>query len=274
VTGSIRDLFRAEVGRGGFDLTQIDTEPTAGVGKHKAAKEIARDQARLLRWQERLTAEASRALLIVLQGMDTAGKDGTISHVIRSMNPQACRITAFKEPTTRELAHDFLWRIRRALPAAGQVGVFNRSHYEDVVIVRVNSLVPEDVWRPRFARINRFEKRLRASGTMVVKIFLHISFEEQRRRLLKRLEDPDKHWKFEPGDLDKRDQWASYMAAYGDAIARCSTDAAPWYVVPSDAKWFRNWAVGRLLLETLQEMDPLYPEPALDISALEARLEK
>jgi len=211
-------------------------------------------------------------MLVVLQGMDTAGKDGTIKHVIRSMNPQACRITAFKEPTPQELAHDFLWRIRRALPAHGQVGVFNRSHYEDVVVVRVNSLVGEDVWRPRFTKINRFEKKLAAEGTTIVKLFLHISFEEQRRRLLKRLRDPTKRWKFDPADLDKRALWDVYQRAYADAIARCSTDVAPWYVVPADAKWYRNWAIGRLLLETLDEMNPRYPEPNFDLEALEARL--
>ncbi len=274
MTASIRDLFRVDPAGGRFALPEVDTAPTHGVSRHKAEKETPRDQKKLFRWQERLTAEKKRSLLVVLQGMDTAGKDGTITHVIRSMNPQACRITAFKEPTPEELAHDFLWRIRKALPSVGQVGVFNRSHYEDVVVVRVNGLVGEEVWRPRFERINRFEKRLVAGGTTVVKLFLHISYEEQRSRLLKRLLDPTKRWKSDPKDLDKRALWDVYMRAYTDAIARCSTDAAPWYVVPADAKWFRNWAIGRLLIETLQEMDPLYPEPDLDIAALEARLGK
>jgi PPK2 family polyphosphate:nucleotide phosphotransferase len=219
-----------------------------------------------------LYSEGRRSLLLVLQGMDTSGKDGTISHVIGSMNPQGCRITAFKIPTAAERAHGFLWRIRKALPAAGQVGVFNRSHYEDVVVVRVHTLVPERTWRARYEVINAFEKKLSDAGTTIVKVFLHISFEEQRRRLLARLDDPTKRWKFDPADLTEREFWDDYQAAYEEAIERCATDVSPWYVIAGDHKWYRNWAIGRLLVETLQEIDPRYPEPELDIAALKARL--
>jgi PPK2 family polyphosphate:nucleotide phosphotransferase len=272
VTASIRDLFRARVTDQRFSLATVQTTPLHGMSRKKTEKVTADDQRKLARWQEQLAAEDKRSLLIVVQGVDTAGKDGMIKHVFASMNPAGCTMTAFKEPTPRELAHNFLWRIRNALPLPGQVGVFNRSHYEDVLIVRVDNLVPEEVWRPRYTMINSFEKGLVKAGTTIVKIFLHISFEEQRLRLLKRLDSPSKRWKFEPGDVRKRGQWGAYMEAYSEAIARCSTDAAPWYVVPADAKWYRNWVVGRLLVETFEQMNPNYPRPHLDIAAYKARL--
>jgi PPK2 family polyphosphate:nucleotide phosphotransferase len=266
-------MFRASSPSGSFDPASVSTRPMASVSRKKAEKETARDQKRLARWQERLSAEGKRSLLLVLQGMDTSGKDGTIKHVLSSMNPQGVRVAAFKVPTETESKHHFLWRIRKELPRPGEVAVFNRSHYEDVLVAKVDELVPKEELEPRFDSINRFEKGLVARGTTVVKVFLNISFEEQRLRLLARLEDPTKQWKFSPGDLRKRAQWPEYQDAYSEAISRCSIDAAPWYVVPADAKWFRNWLIGRLLVETFEDLDPRYPTPALDLRALTAQLE-
>ena len=253
-------------------MAAVDPGSTPGMSKAGSRAAPLADAAALEGCQERLTAEGRRSLLVVLQGMDTSGKDGTIKHVIGAMNPQGCRVAAFKAPTAQERAHGFLWRIRRQLPGPGVVGVFNRSHYEDVVVVRVHHLVPEAEWRRRYGLINRFERTLAASGTTLVKIFLHISFEEQRRRLMDRLEDPTKRWKFNPDDLKERAFWGDYQAAYSEAIARCSTEAAPWYVVPADHKWYRNWAVGRLLVETFEAMGPDYPKARYDVRAMKAKL--
>ncbi len=274
MSGSLRDLFRVRTGvNEPFALSAVDPGPTAGVSRNKAEKHAASDRKRLARLQDRLSAEGTRSLLFVLQGMDTSGKDGTVKHVIGAMNPGGIRVVSFKAPTEEELQHDFLWRIRRALPAPGQVGVFNRSHYEDVTVVRIEDLAPEDVWRARYKKINVFEKSLAKRGITVVKVFLHISRGEQKSRILKRLEDPTKRWKFNEKDLEHRDRWNEYMEANGEAISRCSTEAAPWYIVPANAKWFRDWAIGRLLIETLEEMNPRYPEPALDVETITARLE-
>lgn len=222
--------------------------------------------------QERLWAEGTRSLLLVLQGMDTSGKGGTVRHVLRTMNPAGVDVAAFGEPTEEELAHHFLWRIERRLPGPGEVAVFDRSHYEDVLVVRVRGLVPGDTWRARYEEINAFERRVSDAGTTIVKCFLHISYEEQRERLLARLRNPSKHWKFRERDVDERRWWSDYMTAYDDAIVRCSSDGAPWFVIPADRKWYRNWAIAQLLVETLEAMDPRYPESALDVAALEARL--
>jgi PPK2 family polyphosphate:nucleotide phosphotransferase len=214
-------------------------------------------------YQERLWAEQKRSLLVVLQAMDTGGKDGTIRAVFSGVNPQGVHVTSFKSPTSDELAHDFLWRIHKVAPAKGEIGVFNRSHYEDVLVVRVKNLVPEEVWRPRYELINHFEEQLVHGSATVIKFFLHMSKQEQAKRLQARLDDPSKHWKFNPGDLKERRLWDDYQAAYQEAITRTSTDRAPWYVIPSDRKWYRNWAVGRVIAETLERMDPQYP-PAQD----------
>jgi len=230
------------------------------------------DQEKLMQLQERLYAEGTRSVLLVLQGMDTSGKDGTISHVIGAVNPQGVRITGFKAPTAEELSHDFLWRIRKALPLPREIGIFNRSHYEDVLIVRVKDLVPEAVWSKRYNEINRFEREVTRSGTTIVKICLYISFDEQRKRLITRLMDPTKRWKFNPRDLEERARWADYQVAYDAALFRCSTATAPWYVVPANKKWYRNWAITRILIETLTELDPQYPESDLDVPALMERL--
>ena len=272
MAASVRGLLRAEPD-GSPLLPRIDPLGHPGIaGKPEALKEQGATALRLAELQERLYAEHTRSVLVVLQGMDTCGKGGTIEHVFRSVNPSGLSVAAFKRPTEEELAHPFLWRIERRLPGPGHITIFDRSHYEDVVVVRVHGLVPEEEWRARYAQIVAFEERVRAAGTSIVKVYLHISFEEQRRRLLARLGDPDKHWKFNEGDLEERSRWPAYMAAYEDAIARCHTEAAPWYVVPADRKWYRNWAVERLVVETLEQMDPHYPRPQLDVEALRERL--
>jgi PPK2 family polyphosphate:nucleotide phosphotransferase len=263
---TVRDLLRYD----GRRLADHDPAAHPGVAdKAQARRAWVRGAEKLGGLQERLYAEGSRSLVLVLQGMDTSGKGGTIEHVIGAVNPQGCRITGFKKPTPEELRHHFLWRIKRALPAPGQLGVFDRSHYEDVVVVRVHDLAP---WEGRYDEIVRWERELVAAGTTLVKCLLRISYDGQRERLLARLGDPTKHWKFREADIDERQHWHEYDAAYDDALARCHTDEAPWYVVPSDRKWYRNWAVGRLLIETLTEMDPRYPDPGLDVPRLEARL--
>ena len=270
--GSVRELLRVPPGSH-VALEGVDPRSTPGVGERDdAEREMAKDLLRLEALQERLYAEGTRSLLVVLQGMDTSGKDGTVRHVFGGVNPAGVKVTGFKAPTPEERAHAFLWRIERALPPPGDIGIFNRSHYEDVLIVRVHELVAEDVWQKRYDQINRFEADATAAGTTIVKCCLHLSFDEQRDRLLARLDDPAKHWKFKEGDIDERARWSEYQAAYQAVLDRCSTDAAPWYLVPSDHKWYRNWAIGKLLVETLEEMDPAYPDPPLDVPRLKARL--
>jgi PPK2 family polyphosphate:nucleotide phosphotransferase len=241
-----------------------DPASTAGAPGDRAATEQAllplHDE--LFALQDRLWAESTRSLLVVLQGLDASGKDGTIRHVFRGVNPQGTTVSSFKQPTREEQAHDFLWRVHRRTPGAGEIGVFNRSHYEDVLVVRVHGLVPEPVWRARYDRINAFEQLLAHGGTTVIKCFLHVSFEEQGRRLRARLDDPRKRWKASPADFAERALWDDYQRAYTDALERTSTDTAPWYVVPADHKWYRNWAVSQVLLHTLESMDPRYPDVA------------
>jgi PPK2 family polyphosphate:nucleotide phosphotransferase len=211
-------------------------------------------------------------VLLVLQAMDCGGKDGTIKKVAGTMNPEGLHIVGFGPPTAAERRHDFLWRIRKALPQPGLVGVFNRSHYEDVLVVRVRKLAPKKVWFPRYQEINAFESELADSGVALVKVMLHISFEEQGKRLAQRLEDPAKFWKYNPDDVDNRAFWPAYQEAYQDVLARCSTDLAPWYVVPADRKWYRDWAVAHLLLEAMSGLGLRYPEADFDPIAERARL--
>lgn len=242
------------------DLGAIDAGSTRGSpGKARATTAFQGYHERLADLQERLWAERRRSLLVVLQAVDAGGKDGTIKHVFRGLNPAGARVVSFRAPTEEELAHDFLWRVHRHAPARGEVVVFNRSHYEDVLVVRVRKLAPEDVWRPRYRLIDQFEENLGGAGTRVVKLFLHISREEQARRLRARLEDPTKRWKFRLADLEDRARWDDYQAAFEEAITRTSTEDVPWFVIPADHKWYRNWAVSRILTETLEEMDPRYP---------------
>jgi PPK2 family polyphosphate:nucleotide phosphotransferase len=246
--------------------------PTSGHEFHSdreaAEKEFRKLRDELIHWQEKLYAESKQKLLIVLQAMDAGGKDSTIRKVFKGVNPQGVVVTPFKKPTAEELAHDFLWRIHKAVPATGMMSVFNRSHYEDVLVVRVHDIVPESVWRPRYETINQFEKHLTDTGTTILKFFLHISKEEQAERFRDRINNPDKHWKFDHEDLKKREEWDDYQAAFQDMVNHCTTDHAPWYVIPSDQKWYRNVAIARVLIDTLQKMNPQYPQ-AEDISAVE-----
>ncbi|HEV8561089.1 MAG TPA: PPK2 family polyphosphate kinase [Actinophytocola sp.] len=274
-TPSVRDALRVPPGAAGVPL-EPGSRPVGPRARADGAEAMAATGARLAELQEALYAEGvtggHRSVLLVLQGMDTCGKDGTIKHVCGQVNPQGLHIAAFKKPTKAELRHHFLWRIRRRAPAPGMIGVFNRSHYEDVLVARVNALVPEHVWQGRYDEINEFEAELTAAGTTIVKCFLHISAEEQKERLIARLRDPAKQWKYSPDDLDARDHWAEYQEAYAAALARCSTVDAPWYVIPADRKWYRNWAVSNLLLETLEELKPQTPTPGFDPQAELARL--
>ncbi|HEX2053652.1 MAG TPA: polyphosphate kinase 2 family protein [Actinomycetota bacterium] len=257
------NLWRIEPGSR-VVLDDIPTKSSEGAPGNseetKAAMKPLREE--IAHYQERLWAESAQSLLVVLQAMDTAGKDSTIKSVFTGVNPQGVHVTSFKAPNSTERQHDFLWRIHPAAPATGEIGVFNRSHYEDVLIVRVKNLIPESVWRPRYEMINHFEQVLAAGRTRIVKFFLHISNEEQAHRLQARIDDPTKRWKFNPDDLKERALWEHYQAAYQEAIERTSTQHAPWYVIPSDRKWYRNWAVARAICDVLTEMNPQYPDPA------------
>lgn len=253
-----------------FRIDEIDPGDS---GAHKDKKEAAgptrKNLKRLQELQEMLYAQGRHALLIVLQAMDAGGKDGTIKHVMGAFNPQGVRVTGFKVPTEEELAHDFLWRIHKVAPRRGMIGIFNRSQYEDVLVVRVQGLVPKSVWRKRYRRINEFERTLAESGTTIVKFFLCISKEEQAERLRERQERPDKHWKFAPGDLEARKSWDRYMEAYEEALTRCNTRYAPWYAIPADRKWYRNLAVSEVLVQTMESMGLRYPDPVPDIDKYE-----
>jgi PPK2 family polyphosphate:nucleotide phosphotransferase len=274
------------------DLAAIDARGTPGLPDTKQVRRDPKGWARaalaglgteLARQQEMLYASVKHAepgspaagqrLLLLMQAMDCGGKDGTVKAVAGELNPLGLHIHGFGPPTAEERRHDFLWRIRRALPPAGYIGVFNRSHYEDVLIVRVHSLVPRRTWQARYDQINRFERGLVDDGYTLVKVMLHISYEEQRQRLLDRLADPTKHWKYNPGDVDERARWDEYQAAYTDALTKCATDRAPWYVVPADRKWYRNWAVANLLLETLRDLRLAYPKAEFDVDAERRRVE-
>jgi PPK2 family polyphosphate:nucleotide phosphotransferase len=215
-----------------------------------------------------MTAENKHALLIVLQAMDGGGKDGTIHHVMAAMNPQGCSVVGFKVPTAEELAHDYLWRIHKVTPAKGRITVFNRSHYEDVLVVRVHNLVPVDIWSKRYNEINAFERGLANSGTTIVKFFLHIDKEEQLRRFKDRLDEPDKQWKISDSDYTEREYWDDYQQAYMDAISKCSFNYAPWYVIPANHKWFRNLMVSQILVETMEGWKMKYPEPSVDLTEI------
>jgi PPK2 family polyphosphate:nucleotide phosphotransferase len=263
---------------GPVDLTALDPKARPGFDGDKDAGKLALAELgpELSDLQERLFAErtagSTRRLLLVLQGMDTSGKGGVLRHTVGLVDPQGVAITSFKAPTEEERAHDFLWRIRRAVPDAGRIGVFDRSHYEDVLIARVRSLAPKEEIESRYEAINDFERELVAGGTTIIKCMLHISPEEQRERLLARLDDPTKHWKFNPGDIDEREKWPDYREAYEIALQRTNTEVAPWFVVPSDRKWYRNLAIGELLLQTLQAMAPQWPVADFDVAVQKQRL--
>lgn len=249
------------------DLSKWSTSTTDGFdgNKQQGAALLPVLNERLADLQAMLYAESKRKLLIVLQGMDTSGKDGTIKHVFRIINPVGVKVKDFKRPNDVELAHDYLWRVHEHTPRNGRIVIFNRSHYEDVLVVRVNNLVPKTVWEKRFEHIRAFEKMLADEGTTIVKLFLHISKDEQRARLQERLNNPSKHWKFEHGDVAERAHWEDYTKAYEQAISETSTDYAPWYIIPSDRKWYRNLVISQLLINTLEALDMRYPEPAVGI---------
>ncbi|HTW16604.1 MAG TPA: PPK2 family polyphosphate kinase [Nocardioides sp.] len=272
----VAELLRVPAGP--VDLRAIPSDATPGFEGDKAAgrEALAALGEELADLQERLWAEGQagspRRLLLVLQGMDTSGKGGTLKRTVGLVDPQGVRITSFKAPTEEERAQDFLWRIERALPAPGYLGVFDRSHYEDVLIARVRGLASAEEIERRYAAIVDFERRLVESGTSIVKVMLHISAAEQKERLLARLDDPTKHWKFNPGDIDERVHWAAYREAYEIALERTGTDAAPWHVVPADRKWYRDLAIAQLLLETLRGLDPQWPAADFDVTHERARL--
>ncbi len=251
------------------DLRVHDPADTSAYngGKKHGKEDLAKLNRELEALQEMLFAQHEHRLLIVLQGMDTSGKDGVIRHVFEGVNPQGVRVAGFKVPTPIELDHDYLWRVHARTPGRGEMVIFNRSHYEDVLVVRVHALVPEKVWSKRYAQINAFEKTLAEEGTTILKFFLHISPEEQRERLRARLEDPTKHWKYNPGDLKERQLWGKYTKAYEDVLSKTSTTQAPWYVIPADKKWYRNWVIASILAETLKGLKMSYPEPEYDAAA-------
>jgi PPK2 family polyphosphate:nucleotide phosphotransferase len=250
-----------------FRVRHVDANSTVGWsgGKRKTGNAFEDLNQRLHALQNMLWAEHDRRVLVILQGMDTSGKDGTISHVFQGVNPLGVKVWAFKAPSQEELDHDFLWRVHAKVPGAGELGIFNRSHYESVLVERVRKLVPPKVWKARYGAINDFEKLVAESRTTVLKFFLHIDRDEQRKRLEERLADPEKGWKFSPEDLDDRKRWDEYMAAYEDAISRTSTDHAPWFVVPANKKWYRNLVVATVLVETLEGLQLHYREPVIDL---------
>ena len=251
-------------------LRKRDTADTLAIERSQA--DTAPHIEKLCALQDVLYADKRYALLVIFQALDAGGKDGSIRHIFSGVNPQGCQVTAFKVPTPEELDHDFLWRVHRAVPARGLIGIFNRSHYEDVLVARVHKLVPESVWSERFAQINHFEKELYRSGVRILKFYLHISKEEQRRRLRARLTDPTKNWKLSPADYRERRYWGDYQAAYEDALTRCSTRHAPWYVIPSDHKWFRNYAIAAIVNNTLERLRLRYPPANSDLAHLPKRL--
>ncbi len=271
---TVRDAlaFTASTGR----VADIDPAGRPVEPDEKLGKALDRSTSRLAKWQERLwaasTAGGRDRVLLVLQGIDTSGKGGVTEHVVGACGPIGVQYTAFKKPTPTELRHDFLWRIRKRVPPPGIIGVFDRSHYEDVLVVRVHDLVPPDVWGARYEQINAFERELTNAGTTIIKCLLHVSYDEQRQRLLARLDDPEKQWKFNPADIDERGHWQDYQDAFQAAVEKCDSPRAPWYVVPSDSKKYRNWAISELLRETLAELAPAYPPPDFDPAEERARL--
>lgn len=273
---TISDLLRAPAGPVNLADFDPDAHPGFDGDRAEAEKMFADMAAELAELQEKLFANGyvgdQRRLLLVIQGMDTSGKGGVLSHVVGAMSPSGIHLKSFKKPTKEELSHDFLWRIDKEVPAAGEIGIFDRSHYEDVLVVRVHELAPAEEVERRYGAINDWEAAQVAQGTTIVKCMLHISADEQKERLLARLDDPTKQWKFKPGDLDERALWPAYQSAYEVALSRCSTEAAPWFVIPANRKWYRNWAITSLLLEHLRAMALDWPAPDYDVSAQKTRL--
>ena len=260
------DLAKQCIVRPGSRPRLKNRNPNDTFGKKRDDKEHQKTLDRLRELQHLLYADNRYSLLIVLQGLDAAGKDGTIQHVLSGVNPQGCEVTSFKAPSNEELARDYLWRIHKAVPAKGKIGIFNRSQYEDVLIVRVHNLVPKSVWKRRYRQINDFEKMLTENGVRILKFFLHISREEQKKRFEARIQDPSRNWKLSLPDFEERRHWDDYTAAYEEALQRCSTEEAPWYVIPANKKWFRNYLVADLVVRALDNMRLKYPAPSVDIS--------
>ncbi len=251
------------------DLAGRPSREDGGLAKSDATKQLRKLIKRLDALQELMYAESKHSLLVVFQAMDAGGKDSTIRNVLGPLNPQGVRVASFKQPSTLERAHDFLWRIHQQCPGGGHIGIFNRSHYEDVLVVRVKNLVEPAIWKRRFEHINAFEKLLTDEGTVIVKFFLHISRKYQRKRLQRRLDRPDKHWKFDPSDLAERAHWDAYQQAFEEALTRCSTPWAPWYVVPAERRWYRNLIVAKVLVDTLESLKMQYPEPKIDPATIQ-----
>lgn len=261
------DRFRIAPGER-VDFKDFDPSCKGNLNKKDAAEKIVKLRDKMSDLQQQLFAERKRSLLICLQGLDASGKDGVIRHVIGSMNPDGCRVANFKEPNQEELAHDFLWRIEAQMPKKGEVAIFNRSHYEDVLIVRVHNLVPKGAWLSRYDEINDFERRHVKNGTRILKFFLHISKKEQLERFEQRLDDPSKRWKISEADYKEREYWDDYLRAYRDALARCSTEESPWFVIPADHKWFRDLAVSEIIVATMEGMDIRVPQPTVNIEEI------
>ena len=263
------DIYRVKPGSR-VDLKKIDPQDKKGFSgsKKDANQHLAELSLKLEGLQELLYAEHKHRLLVILQAMDTGGKDGTIRHVFQSVDPLGVRVTSFKVPTPEELDHDYLWRVHRQTPGKGETVIFNRSHYEDVLVVRVHNLVPHEEWSKRYDQINAFEELLAQEGTTILKFFLYISKDEQKKRLQARLDDPTKHWKFNAADLKERERWDEYMQAYEDALSKTSTDWAPWYIVPANTKWYRNLVVATTIINTLEGLHMQYPQPAEDLSKI------
>ena len=263
--------FRVKPGKK-VKLSDWDPDDTAHVPDKESAAEVTeKNLQKLKELQYLLYAENKRSLLVILQAMDAGGKDGAVRHVMGPLNPQSCRVTSFKAPCGEELAHDFLWRIHNVTPRRGEIRIFNRSHYEDVLIVRVHDLVSKSVWSQRYDQINDFEKMLVENDTHILKFYLHISKDEQLERLKARLEDSTKHWKINPDDFAEREHWSDYVDAYEAALSKCSTSYAPWFVIPANKKWFRNVAISQILVDTLSSLKMKFPEPSCDLSAIEVR---
>jgi PPK2 family polyphosphate:nucleotide phosphotransferase len=269
----MKNLARELIVRPGskIKLARVDAADTHGVSKAAAAGQLIKHLERLSALQYELYAEAKHSLLVVLQGIDAGGKDGTIQHVMSGLNPQGVDVTSFKVPEGAEKRHDYLWRIHRAIPEWGKIGIFNRSHYEDVLVVRVHNLVPKPVWSERYDQINDFERTLDQCGVRIVKFLLYISKDEQAKRFRERIDDKQKNWKFSPADLKERDYWDQYIQAYEEMLRKCSKDHAPWYVIPANHKWFRNLAVSQILCHTLESMKLKFPKPTADLSAIKIK---
>ncbi len=260
------DLGKHCIVRPGTKVRLKHRDPDDTFGKKRNDNVLLKTLDRLRELQYLLYADRRHALLIVLQALDAGGKDGTIRHVMSGVNPQGCQVTSFKTPTPEELAHDFLWRVHKAVPSRGNIGIFNRSHYEDVLVVRVHGLVSKEVWHKRYRQINEFEQTLTENGVTILKFFLHIGKDEQKKRIEARIQDPTRNWKLAPSDLAERQHWDDYVEAYEDALHRCSTEWAPWYIIPSNKKWFRNYLVAELVVRALDRMHLKFPPPAMDVS--------